>query len=62
MHDIGSCQIGVEFEFLNMILTDRGILEGTLNLNQSLEVKDVTYMPENKFLVFDCNVLESLLN
>jgi hypothetical protein len=61
-NNVGSIQIGIEFDFLDLALTNQSILEGTLGLNQSLKTTDVTYFPEKKFLMIDCDVYEQLLN
>lgn len=61
MHNIiGGLQVGVEFEFLNRVLTERGILEQSLDLTQEIKITDVTYYPEKKLLIFDCDILQGL--
>jgi hypothetical protein len=63
MYDtIGDCQIGVEFDYLESVLTDRGIIEESLGTNQFLKIKNVTYIPERKFVIFDCEVFQHLMN
>ena len=59
---VGNCQVGVEFEFLESILTDRGILEDSISMNQFLRIKELTYFEDKKLLVFDCDVYEHLVN
>lgn len=60
--NVGTCQVGIEFDFLESALTDRGIIEESIGMNQFLRIKDVTYIAEKKYLVFDCEVFEHLLN
>lgn len=63
MYDnVGVCQVGIEFEFLDSVLTDRGIIEESIGINQFLRIKDVTYLSEKKLIIFDCDVFEHLLN
>jgi hypothetical protein len=63
MYDaVGAYQVGVDFEFLESTLTDRGIMEQSLGINQFLKIKDVTYVPDRKVVIFDCDVFEHLLN
>lgn len=59
---VGNCQVGIEFEFLDSTLTDRGQIEDSISLNQFLRIKDLTYYPDKKLLIFDCDVYEHLLN
>lgn len=63
MYDtVGVCQVGIDFEYLDSVLTSRGIFEESIGVNQFLRIKDVNYNPEKKFIVFDCDVFEHLLN
>lgn len=63
MYDaIGDCQVGMDMEYLDHILTERGRLEESLTLNQFVRVTDLTYYPDKKFLIFDCDIYEHLLN
>lgn len=59
---VGTCQVGIEFEFLDTILTDRGVIEDSIAINQFLRIKDLTYLADKKMIVFDCDVYEHLLN
>jgi hypothetical protein len=59
---VGSVQIGIEFEFLDLALTDRSIIEGSLGLNQSLKITDLTYFPDKQLIMLECDVYEKLLN
>ena len=63
MYDtVGSCQIGLELEFLGKVITDQAIVEESIELNQFIKVKDVTYCPDKQMILFDCEVFEHLWN
>lgn len=59
---IGNCQCGIDFEFLDTVLTDRGIIEDSISMNQFLRIKEVTILQDKKTIIFDCDVYEHLLN
>lgn len=59
---VGTCQCGIDFEFLDSVLTERGILEDSISMNQFLRIKEASYANNKKMIVFDCDVYEHILN
>lgn len=59
---VGSASIGVRLDYLDKIITDEAREEQSIGVTQFIKVKSLEYDPDQKFIVFECEVFEHLIN
>lgn len=59
---VGEAQIGVNFDFIAKALTEQGQEEETISSNQFFKVRKFEFNEDMNLIVFDCDVLEHVLN
>lgn len=61
-NNIGEAHVGVNFDFIAKALTEQGLEEDTLTVNQFFKVKSFEYNEEHNLIVFECDLFEHMLN
>lgn len=59
---VGTAQIGVNFDFIAKALTEQGIEEGSIALNQFFKITDLQYDEDSGLVVLECEVYEQVIN
>lgn len=59
---IGEAIITLTLEYLNFVLTQRALDDDEIQLNESFNIKNIQFSPEDASFVLTCDIMKELVN